>query len=266
MTADRALVLTDNGSKRPAAFEALAGYAAALSARLGRPVTPVSMMHTPTPPGATPRTMKPFLAAELAAGRGAVGVVPVFLGPSGAVTAYLARTVDELAAADPRLDVAVGDFLYRDDEPALVELLLDHIRDAARGLDRPEVVLVDHGSPNPAVTAVRDRLAARLAAALGPEVSAVTPASMERRPGPEYAFNDPLLPAVLAEPSRRSADVVLAMLFFSPGRHAGPGGDIAEMLAEAAATGGPRVVQTPLLGEHPGLIDLLAARAAALLG
>jgi sirohydrochlorin ferrochelatase len=51
------------------------------------------------------------------------------------------------------------------------------------------------------------------------------------------------------------------MLFLSPGRHAGPSGDIARICA-AAQQRHPelRIVMTDLVGRHAGLIPILADR------
>jgi hypothetical protein len=72
-----------------------------------------------------------------------------------------------------------------------------------------------------------------------------------------------LLEAVLADIAAGSpeADIVLAMQFISPGRHAGPGGDV-ETICEELSRRYPRlqIATTPLVGEHPLLIELLASR------
>jgi sirohydrochlorin ferrochelatase len=134
---------------------------------------------------------------------------------------------------------------------------------AAQRLTRPVVVLVDHGSPQQAVTAVRDDVARQLAHELARDARAVVAASMERRAGAEYDFNEPLLERALAAPpcGDGAGDVVLAPLFFFPGRHAGPGGDI-ETIARAAERkcAGLRVHLASLVGEHPLLVDMLADR------
>lgn len=261
-------LLVDNGSKRPTARERLVDYAARLSRQSDLVVHPVSMLHAaPAGPGEAPTTFEPFLRKALTEGRRRFGVVPVFLGPSGAVTGYLQRTVASLAEEFPGLAVEVADFLDRADEPedqvGLEQIVAENVRQVLteHGLARPPVVLVDHGSPNPAVTAVRDRLAEALARRLGDAVDGVRPASMERREGDEYAFNDPLLEACLADPALAGREVVLAMLFLSPGRHAGAGGDIDEIV-DAARQADPalRVHRTPLVGDHPGLVELLARR------
>jgi len=83
------------------------------------------------------------------------------------------------------------------------------------------------------VTAVRDFLGRELQALLAAEVEAVSVASMEKRPGLAFAFNDPLLAERLRTPPFDRGDVVVALQFLSPGRHAGPEGDVARICAEA---------------------------------
>ena len=90
---------------------------------------------------------------------------------------------------------------------------------------------------------------------------------MERRQGAEYDFNGQLLGALLDSCAGQDADavIVLAMMFISPGRHAGAGGDIEEICADAMARNpGLRVKISPLIGEHPLLIDILYDRLRAL--
>jgi hypothetical protein len=87
---------------------------------------------------------------------------------------------------------------------------------------------------------------------------------MERREGPAYDFNGRLLSDVLEglaldEPTAR---VIVALLFIAPGRHAGAGGDIAEIVAGVERRHpGLRTRLTPLVSAHAGLVDILADRA-----
>jgi hypothetical protein len=81
-----------------------------------------------------------------------------------------------------------------DEEPTeLVAVLADRARRAAevKGWARPKVVPCDHGTPLATVTAVRNRLGALLAEVLRHDTAAVGVASMERREGDEFAFNEP---------------------------------------------------------------------------
>jgi sirohydrochlorin ferrochelatase len=88
---------------------------------------------------------------------------------------------------------------------------------------------------------------------------------MERRSGRSYDFNGRLLEQELEDAAHAGHHrVVLAMMFISPGRHAGPGGDIETICADAmAAHAGLQVCISALVGEHPLLIDILQDRLAA---
>lgn len=268
------ILLTDNGSRRPAAWRTLVTLSASLSKRVGAAIHPVSMLQSDQvsatlPGGPPPRVMRSFLETCLAEGERRFLVLPLFLGPSGAVTRYLQSLVEELRADFPDLRVKVAPFLFdaAEGEGELEEILEEHVGQVVRekGLHRPAVVVVDHGSPSSEVTAVRDLLAARLGTRLANQVQSVSPASMERRDGDEYAFNEPLLAGRLRDQDLAGTPVVLALLFLSPGRHAGPGGDIDEIVEASLQTRRDRpVYRTRLLSEHPRLVDLLQRRLEAI--
>jgi sirohydrochlorin ferrochelatase len=126
---------------------------------------------------------------------------------------------------------------------------------------KPKVILVDHGSPQAAVAEVRDHLGEQVNALLKDEISLLGVASMERRPGPQYAFNDPLLSVALTSVPFSEGDVVVLLQFLSPGRHAGPSGDIAEICQEASR--GRRQLNTYItdpIGNDPRVVDVLIQR------
>ncbi|HRE81126.1 MAG TPA: CbiX/SirB N-terminal domain-containing protein, partial [Opitutaceae bacterium] len=125
------------------------------------------------------------------------------------------------------------------------------------------VILVDHGSPQPEVTAVRDHLARMLAKALEGEVAGVYPASMERREGAAYAFNDPMLADRLRLPPCNRGKVLVCLQFLAPGRHAGKGGDIEQIGVTAQAENpGLELFYTLPLGDDDRLLTVLAERYA----
>jgi sirohydrochlorin ferrochelatase len=126
---------------------------------------------------------------------------------------------------------------------------------------RPRVALVDHGSPKPEVTALRDRMADALKKRLGDTVLDVAASSMERREGAEYDFSEPLLERLLNRAGWDSGDVVVSMMFLSPGRHAGPGGDV-DRICKVAESRHPglRTYMTGLVGDHPDVVPLLTRR------
>jgi sirohydrochlorin ferrochelatase len=170
------------------------------------------------------------------------------------------------------LQVVVADTLAGVDVAApdmrLAEMLADNVRLTmqAAGLSHPRVALVDHGTPAEVVNQVRNAVAGQLAVLLQTEVAAVAACSMERREGIEYDFNEPLLERVAQLDGWAAADVIVALFFLLPGRHAGAGGDVAEICDGLIAQHTLRsAVRTPLLGEHPQLVDILVDRLRAAL-
>lgn len=277
MTAPR-IALVDNGSLRPAATRSLRAIAAALAARTARAVEPVSLLHSSTIPageldGRAAEILEPWLKWHAAAGAREFLLVPLFFGPSRALTAYVPERVAHLRTIWPDLRVRLAPPLMPAEDAnderlaAMLEERVREVLSGAGGAEKPAVAVVDHGSPERRVTAVRDRVAAQLRARLGADVRAVAPCSMERRDGPEYAFGDPLLTALLDQPEFARGRVIVAMLFLSPGRHAGPEGDVAEICRAAEARhAGLQTTMTELLGSHPLLVEILAERLAQGLG
>ena len=251
----RSILLLDNGSRRPASTLELRRLAARLTACRGEPVLPVSLQHADAVP---PEQLNDRL---LDASTDELIILPLFFGPSQGLAQLLPTTSERLA-----IRVARELCPLPQGEPRLVDILKDQVRRTATecGQTAARVVLVDHGSPTPGVSAVRHWLAESLAARLGPGV-ALEQAAMERRPGSDYDFNGPLLEDLLRRLA--SADsrtpITLAMLFLSPGRHAGPGGDIDRIRASVTADHpGLQIHTSPLVGSHPALVDILLARLA----
>jgi sirohydrochlorin ferrochelatase len=262
------LLLIDNGSSRADSTRTLRRLAAALAARLDRPVDPVSLMHADKVPadaldGRPAETLAAYLRRAAAEGTRDFLAVPLFFGPSRALSRFVPETAAALTDEVGAIEVRVARELcpLPDGEPRLATILADHVRATAAGAREARVVLVDHGSPIPEVTAVRRWLANRLEETLG---RPVTEAVMERREGREYDFNGPLLDQVLTGLVAEDTDtpIVVAMLFLAPGRHAGEGGDIAGIIAGVRdACPGVQIEATPLVAGHEALIDILADRA-----
>lgn len=257
-------ILMDNGSLEPAATLGLRGLAAKLGERIGQTVAPISLLHSSAVPadkiGGTPaEILEPALERRLAAGQNDFLVVPLFFGPSGALTDYLPKRIAHLRGKYPALNVRMAAPLFAAGDDRLTRILADQMR--ALGSASRRVALVDHGSPAKAVTDVRNELACQLAGQLGPDYT-VAPASMERREGAAYDFCEPLLERLLRSPGWNAGEVIVAMQFLLPGRHAGPDGDVAEICrsAETASKGALHTTMTGLVAEHPLLVDILADR------
>lgn len=260
------IFLVDNGSLAPAATLELRVLAAALTERLEQKVEAVSLLHSHKVDaaelgGMEATIVKRRMRASFAAGRRRFIILPLFLGPSRAISEYLPVLLGELREECPEMEVVVADCLLGKsvDHPdaRLVQMLADHVR-VADPEGTMEVALVDHGTPAPEVNRLRNAVARDLGELLGREVVAC---SMERREGAEYDFNEPLLEHLPLQANFKGGRLLAAMFFLLPGRHAGAGGDVAQIGAELVKSGAyEEVVCTALLGRHPLLIDLLAER------
>jgi sirohydrochlorin ferrochelatase len=259
-------LLVDNGSLEPAATLALRELAAQLSAKMDQPVEPVSLLHSSgidskLLSGQPAEILGPALERRLAAGQNDFIVLPLFFGPSRALTEYIPENVARLRQKFPALRLKVAAPLHAAGDDRLGRILADHVTAELAAFKANRVIIVDHGSPVEAVTAVRNELAQGVSQLLGARVQAVAPASMERRPGREFDFSGPLLSDLLATPPWNSGRVVVAMQFLLPGRHAGPAGDVAKICVAAEATHpGLKTRLTKLVAEHSLLIDILADR------
>lgn len=265
-------LLVDNGSLRPESVLNLRKVARELAAATGKEVFPSSLLHSSKIDpaeleGEAAVNMERRMRWSLEAGENEFTIIPFFFGPSGAIVDYLPQRLESLRKRYGEVHVKRTAFLYTGDEPAsaanLTAILKDRILEtiAANSLSRPRVILVDHGSPLETVTQVRNQMADRLKLELGEVVDDLRPASMERRDGEAYAFNEPLLEKLLRDESWSCGPIVVAMLFLSPGRHAGPGGDVQQICADASLVN-PHFSHftTELVGSHPLIIPLLEKR------
>jgi sirohydrochlorin ferrochelatase len=178
-------------------------------------------------------------------------VIPLFIGPSRAITEYLPKV---FADAQPgTMKLAIREPLFG---PELVSMLSDNLKSTGWTKGSGTVYLCDHGSPIPEVTRCRNFFAVSLRNQLGLKDDELIACSMERREGAEYDFNEPLLEHAL---QNAKGDAVILMLFLLPGRHAGGEGDVATIAKEHAPED-LRWKLSPLLGTHPALPALLFRR------
>jgi len=252
------ILLVDNGSYEPSATLALRGLALEVGKLIGQEVRPVSTMHStkidPALLGGVPAVI--FEGAVQQAkldGIDELVVLPLFIGPSRAITEYLPKV---FADAQPgAMKLTIRQPLFGDDGFELTGMLADNLRETGWTKGSGTVLVCDHGSPIPEVTACRNALAASLRKELGLKPEELIACSMERREGAEYDFNEPLLEHALQD---AKGEAVILMLFLLPGRHAGPDGDVAT-IAKEHAPAGLRWKLSPLLGTHfslPSLVEL----------
>jgi|CZKI01.1.fsa_nt_gi sirohydrochlorin ferrochelatase len=264
--------LVDNGSLEPAAHAGLRTAAASIGKRTGTRVDAVSWRHSDRiQPGALEGgpawTLAPWVRARVSEGERRFVFIPFFISPRGEIGSALRRDLAALGREQGGFKFSLAEGLAAG--TALAEIVADRVREAAaqKGLRRPAVVVVDHGGPSPISADVRNRAADGARERLGGAAGPLAAASMESPDGPEFGFNRPLLADALAAPGFNSGDVLIAPLFLSPGRHAGPDGDLAE-IARAAERRSPalRCHFTGLVGSHPMAIELLSRALAGALG
>ena len=250
------IILVDNGSYEPAATLALRGLAQEVSKLIGQPVLSVSTMHS--------TKIDPALLVGIPAvifegavqqaktdGIDEIVVIPLFIGPSRAITEYLPKV---FADAQPgAMKLSIREPLFG---PELISMLIDNLKLTGWTKGSGTVYLCDHGSPIPEVTRCRNFFAVSLRNQLGLNEDELIACSMERREGAEYDFNEPLLEDALQQ---AKGEAVILMLFLLPGRHAGGDGDVATIAKEHAPEG-LRWKLSPLLGTHPALPALLFRR------
>lgn len=261
--------LTDNGSIRPSSTLNLRQIAAALERETGQAVVPVSLLHSskvdPAELGGQPaEILEPALRRRLERGENDFLILPLFFGPSRSVTEYLPKRISALRRTFPNARVTISSCLFdslEGTDTRLARILQERVEEVLPAGGELPVVLVDHGSPEPEVTYARNFVAGQLSVLLQGRASRLTAASMERRPGAEYRFGGPLLEEVLKTEGFDRGEVVVAMMFLSPGRHAGEGGDVSR-ICERCQEANPdlAVTMTRLVGDHPDLIPILIDR------
>ena len=261
--------LVDNGSLRAEPTLNLRKIAVELGGRLGIPVHPVSLLHSAKVKNEklegiqaklledSLKTYIEFLESK------PILILPLFFGPSRALTEYIPNIVEKLQRQDASLHIRIANCLInKKDHSAeiMARILLDRIEEVARHVpssDRlPQVVLVDHGSALQEVLHVRELVSEELKKVTSGGYDFRGGCSMENPKGAEK-HNNRLLLDMLNSVSAH-APVILSQLFFSNGRHAGKDGDIENICKDSGHTGISKA--QPILN-HSLLIDLLTMRA-----
>jgi sirohydrochlorin ferrochelatase len=248
------VALIDNGSLESAAQLNLRAIAATLSQRAAVTVHAVSWKHSDRIPatalgGQRAWTLAPWIRAQRARGEREFVFVPFFISAQGAIGSALRDDLETLRRTAGDFEFTfTGGLASRD---ALADIVADRAREtiAVHGLQLPAVIVADHGGPSSASAELRNSLAALVRTQLGSAIGPLAAASME---GAAYAHNRPLLADLLATPGFDHGEVLIAPVFLSPGRHAGPNGDIARLCRTAEQRApGLRCYVGELVGHHP---------------
>lgn len=228
------ILLVDNGSLQPAATLQMRLLSKEVGRLLEKTVHPVSVLHSHK---IDPALLEgqPAVIFEQAVRQAKTDgiteliILPLFIGPSLAITEYLPKVFAEANAGKMKLSIREPLF-----GPELISMLIDNLKSTGWTKGSGTVYLCDHGSPIREVTRCRDFFAVSLRNQLGLKDDELFACSMERRDGPEYDFNEPLLEGALQQ---AKGDAVILMLFLLPGRHAGSDGDVATIAKEHAPDG-----------------------------
>ena len=264
------VILMDNGSHRAESTMNLRRIAQSLSQKINTEVHPVSLLHsTKVEPskleGKKAEILEPFIRSRCEEGKNSFFIIPFFFGQSAALSDYLPKRIKDIRSKWPTTEVKLAPTLVNLEDKndycvsnIISDLVIEKIDE--KKLKNPHVTLVDHGTPLKEVNKVRNHISQQLNETLNGRVAKVIASSMERREGKEYEFNEPLLENLLGH-NDFVRNVVLAMLFISPGRHAGDGGDIDQICQAAESECDTlRTFKSNLFAMHPKVIDLLASR------
>ena len=280
LTTNATLLLVDNGSTRVDAAVQLRRLAENISHETGHIIHAVSLKHSNRIPaddiesklGGIPACVfTDFMTKQLKTGQRKFILIPLFFGNSRALTSFVPdekKILEEQFGAF-KLDIAKVLYPMPDGEPLLVDILFEHAISSAAVHTKNNLnnlVLVDHGSPLPAVNAVRRHIASALNARLSDDTH-IAQAAMERREGKEYDFNGELLEDYLnrlAKSGETHATVLL--LFLLAGTHAGENGDIVQ-ICKAVMKRYPdfKVTISPLISQNKKIITCLTQRLNQLL-
>ena len=95
----------------------------------------------------------------------------------------------------------------------MAELCLAQIKN--HDLQSPRVAMVDHGTPLLEVNQVRELVGEEMQRILGGQIAGFSTCAMERRPDPQYDFNNPLLETLLEQWHQEGvSEVVVSQFFF----------------------------------------------------
>lgn len=263
-------LLADNGSKIPEATICLRKLAKKLGEQTGKHIYAVSLQHAdsihPSLLGNTPAEIfHDFLQQQLEQGEREFVLLPLFFGASRALTSFIPEQVSRLEKQFGEFNLKLADVVFplSENDYRLADILFEYVQkiNNQQPVKINDIVIVDHGSPVPHITEVRKQVALGLQSLLGENFS-LGQAVMERREGAEYNFNGELLEKYLSKQAEQGVkNIIVAMLFFLPGRHAGECGDVQE-ICDRVISQYPfmKIIITPLISEHELLISILRDR------
>lgn len=232
-------LLVDNGSVRDHAALFTRKLAEKIQQASSEKVLAVSLDHSFRIPveklNGIPVPILNALLSELAeqSSLKTLTILPLLMVGGGAIYQKLQAQVDVFRSRRPDVTVKMAKALIDPNETSAFSIPALMVKNIEATLAqtaevRPDVIVVDHGSPVQVASEMRNWVAQEVEKRLDPGTfGCVMAASMERRPGENYDFNEPLLQTALQQCADRGVDmVVISKLFLQPGKHSGKKGDI----------------------------------------
>ena len=263
--------LIDNGSLRAGSILQMRQIALSLSQVSGYEIHPFGLMHSHKVDSGelenkAADSMQNFLLSERADKIEEIRALPFFLGPSLAITDWLPENLQNWKDRNPEIrKYHILDPLYQSGDDRLARAMSELTREQIKknGLKKPAVAMVDHGTPLLKVNQVREGVGKQMKNILGVKLAEFSTCAMDRRLGSQYDFNEPLLEKLLQKwMNEKISEVVVSQFFLLPGRHAGPGGDLAQ-ICQPYIDKGMKICRTDNLGTHPFVQEILLDRIRA---
>ena len=109
--------------------------------------------------------------------------LPMFLGPSLAITDWLPEKLTQWSQNGNNRKFSIADCLFQKKDIRIAKALAEYVVDLIPQYSpqKPFVILVDHGTPLPEVNQVREEIGCFLEEKLGNQISGFSTACMERR-------------------------------------------------------------------------------------
>ena len=166
----------------------------------GFSVMPCGIMHshkvdTSKLQGQPGMSLESFFLSKEAEVAKKLSFVPMFIGPSLAITDWLPEKLTEWSQNGNERKFSIADCIYKKKDDRIAKALTEYVVDLIPQFIpvKPFLILVDHGTPILEVNLVREEIGYLLEKKLANQISGFSTACMERREGTQYDFNDPLL-------------------------------------------------------------------------
>jgi sirohydrochlorin ferrochelatase len=271
------MILFDNGSLQPESIKAFRKFTKKINSQTGLSVSCSGLLHSYKIPkeaidNEPALKLEDLIRQKISQGSKHFLLIPFFIGPSLAFTDYLPKVLNKIKEQHSDTSFKIAPPLAgTEEEPdrRLSESFCENIRSLLIKNNIPNhskiaIALVDHGSPAPQVTNVRNKVCHQIAETLSHSINykhwQTEAFSMERREGIEYDFNEPLLEKIGTKYKFTPDALIIAMLFLLPGRHASEDGDVHQIVQKTNFIKADSIYYTDLLHKNQRTSNIIVDR------